>query len=152
MSYKRWALEVFVYGVGGNEVFNYIRYRDESMSGLQNQSISVLNRWQYDGQITDVPRALYNDPIGNSSFSSRWIEDGSYLRIKNVTLSYSIPDQFLTFRNAQFYISASNLFTFSDYLGYDPEFSISRSNIEQGIDYGLTPQPRQFIVGIKLGL
>lgn len=152
LSYKRWMLKVFVYGVGGNEVFNYIRYRNESMSGLQNQSISVLNRWQYDGQDTDVPRALYDDPIGNSAFSTRWIEDGSYVRIKNITLSYSIPDKFLAFRNAQFYISASNLFTLSNYLGYDPEFSISRSNIEQGIDYGLTPQPRQFIVGIKLGL
>jgi TonB-linked SusC/RagA family outer membrane protein len=152
LSYKRWMFEVFIYGVGGNEVFNYIRYRNESMSGLQNQSINVLNRWQYSGQDTDVPRALYNDPIGNSSFSTRWIEDGSYLRIKNISLSYTIPDQFLAFRNAQFYITASNLFTFSNYLGYDPEFSISRSNIGQGIDYGLTPQARQFIVGIKLGL
>jgi hypothetical protein len=122
------------------------------MSGLQNQSISVLNRWQYDGQDTEVPRALYDDPIGNSAFSSRWIEDGSYLRVKNITLSYSIPDKFLAFRNAQFYFTASNLFTLSNYLGYDPEFSISRSNIGQGIDYGLMPQPRQFIVGIKIGL
>lgn len=152
LRYKRWMFEVFIYGVGGNEVFNYIRYRNESMSGLQNQSISVLNRWQYSGQDTDVPRASYDDPIGNSSFSTRWIEDGSYLRVKNISLSYTIPDQFLAFRNAQFYITASNLFTFSNYLGYDPEFSIARSNIGQGIDYGLTPQARQFIVGIKLGL
>lgn len=152
LGYKRWMFEVFIYGVGGNEVFNYIRYRNESMSGLQNQSISVLNRWQYSGQDTDVPRALYDDPIGNSAFSTRWIEDGSYLRIKNISLSYTIPDQFLAFRNAQFYVTASNLFTFSNYLGYDPEFSISRANVGQGIDYGLTPQARQFIVGIKLGL
>ncbi|MDF1572153.1 MAG: SusC/RagA family TonB-linked outer membrane protein [Bacteroidales bacterium] len=152
LGYKRWMFEVFVYGVGGNEVYNYIRYRNESMSGLENQSISVLNRWQYNGQETDVPRALLNDPIGNSAFSTRWIEDGSYLRIKNISLSYTIPDQFLAFRNAQFYVTASNLFTFSNYLGYDPEFSISRANVGQGIDYGLMPQARQFIVGIKLGL
>jgi hypothetical protein len=99
-----------------------------------------------------VPRAIYNDPIGNSSFSTRWIEDGSYLRIKTISLSYLISDKFLSFRNAQFYISANNVFTFSKYLGYDPEFSHSGSHIEQGIDYGLTPQPRQFIVGVKLGL
>ncbi len=152
LSYKRWMFEVLIYGVGGNEVFNYVRYRNESMSGLQNQSISTLNRWQYSGQDTEVPRALYDDPIGNSSFSTRWIKDGSYLRVKNITLSYTVPDQFLAFRNAQFYITASNLFTFSNYLGYDPEFSISRSSMGQGIDYGLTPQARQFIVGIKVGL
>ncbi|HKK63404.1 MAG TPA: SusC/RagA family TonB-linked outer membrane protein, partial [Bacteroidales bacterium] len=122
LSYKRWMLEVFLYGVGGNEVFNYIRYKNESMSDLQNQSVNVLNRWQYEGQDTEVPRALYDDPIGNSAFSSRWIEDGSYLRIKNITLSYTIPDEFLAFQNAQFYVMANNLATISNYLGYDPEF------------------------------
>jgi TonB-linked SusC/RagA family outer membrane protein len=151
-KYKRFTLDIFLQAITGNEVFNYIRYQNESMIGIQNQSTNVLYRWQYEGQQTEVPRALYNDPIGNSAFSTRWIEDGSYLRIKNISLSYFIPDKFLAFRNAQFYISASNIFTFSEYLGYDPEFSYSRSHIEQGIDYGLTPQPRQFILGIKLGL
>jgi TonB-linked SusC/RagA family outer membrane protein len=151
-KYKRFTLDVFLQAIAGNEVFNYIRYQNESMKGIQNQSTNVLYRWQYEGQQTDVPRALYNDPIGNSAFSTRWIEDGSYLRIKNISLSYVIPNKFLAFRNAQFYVSASNVFTFSEYLGYDPEFSYSRSHIEQGIDYGLTPQPRQFILGIKLGL
>jgi hypothetical protein len=122
------------------------------MVTLDNQSTSVLNRWEYEGDQTDVPRALWNDPIGNSDFSTRWIEDGSYLRVKNVVLSYTIPDEFLAFRNAQFYISASNVFTVSKYLGYDPEFGYSQEQLSQGIDYGLTPQPRQFIVGIKLGL
>jgi hypothetical protein len=125
---------------------------NESMSGLQNQSTSVLNRWQYSGQETIVPRTLWKDPIGNSAFSSRWIEDGSYMRVKNISLSYTIPTDFLSFRNIQVYASASNLFTLSKYLGYDPEFAYSYSNVDQGIDYGLTPQSRQFIVGIKLGL
>jgi len=151
-KYKRWTLEAFLQGVAGNEVFNYIRYQNESMIGIQNQSKNVLNRWQYNGQETNVPRALYNDPAGNTSFSTRWIEDGSYLRIKNISLSYFFPNKILAFRNALFYISASNLHTFSNYLGYDPEFSYSRSNIEQGIDYGLSPQSRQFIIGVKLGL
>ena len=151
-SYKRWALSAFLQFVSGNEVFIYIRYKNESMTGLQNQSTNVLNRWQYEGHETSVPRALWNDPVGNTAFSTRWIEDGSYLRIKNISLSYTIPREFLVFRNSQFYVTASNVFTFSKYLGYDPEFSYSYNQMDQGIDYGLCPQPRQFIVGIKLGL
>lgn len=151
-TYKRWALSTFLQFVSGNEVFNYVRYQNEKMSSLANQSTHVLNRWQYEGHQTDVPRALWNDPIGNSGFSTRWIEDGSYLRVKNVSLSYSIPNEFLAFRSAQFYVSANNIYTVSKYLGYDPEFAYSHDQITQGIDYGSTPQPRQFIVGVKLGL
>jgi TonB-linked SusC/RagA family outer membrane protein len=151
-TYKRWALTPFIQFVMGNEVFNYVRYVNERMSSMDNQSANVLNRWQYEGHQTDVPRALWNDPIGNTDFSTRWIEDGSYLRVKNVVLSYTIPEEFLVFRNAQFYISASNVYTFSKYLGYDPEFGYSQERLMQGIDYGLAPQPRQFIFGIKLGL
>ncbi len=150
--YKRWQLNAFVQFIAGNEVFNYVRYQNERMAGLQNQSTRVLNRWQYEGQVTDVPRAVYRDGIGNSAFSTRWIEDGSYMRLKNVTLSYTIPNEFLTFQNARFYITASNLFTLSEYLGYDPEFAHSFSHVTQGIDYALTPQVRQFMVGVKLGL
>lgn len=151
-TYKRWSLNAFVQFVSGNEVFNYLRYQNENMTGLQNQSTRVLNRWQKEGQQTEVPRALFDDLVGNSSFSTRWVEDGSYMRLKNVSLSYTIPGEFLTFKNAQFYISATNLFTVSKYLGYDPEFGYSSAHISQGIDYGLTPQSRQFVLGIKLGL
>ncbi len=151
-TYKRWALNAFVQFVRGNEVFNYLRYTNENMVGLGNQSTRILNRWEYDGQQTEVPRALYGDIIGNSDFSTRWIEDGSYLRLKNVSLSYTIPNEFLAFKNAQFYISGTNLLTASKYLGYDPEFAFSSAHIMQGIDYGLTPQVRQFVIGIKLGL
>ena len=151
-TYKRWSLNAFVQFISGNEVFNYVRYTNENMIGLGNQSTKVLDRWEYDGQQTEVPRALYGDIIGNSDFSTRWIEDGSYLRLKNVSLSYTIPNEFLAFKNAQFYVSATNLLTVSKYLGYDPEFAFSSAHITQGIDYGLTPQPRQFVIGIKLGL
>lgn len=150
--YKNWTLNTFINIVSGNEVFNYVRYRNEKMTGLENQSANVLNRWQYDGQVTSVPRALWNDPVGNSAFSTRWIEDGSYIRIQNISLGYRIPNKFLTFRNAEFYVSANNVLTLSKYLGYDPEFAYSYSHAEQGIDYGQTPQSRQFIFGIKLGL
>jgi len=150
--YKRWALNAFVQAIAGNEVFNYVRFQNENMLGLENQSTSILNRWQYEGHETAIPRALWEDPVGNSSFSSRWIEDGSFLRLKNVSLSYTIPGEFLAFKNAQFYIAASNVYTLSKYLGYDPEFGYSQLQLNQGVDYGLTPQPRQFILGIKLGL
>lgn len=151
-TYKRWALNAFVQFVSGNEVFNYVRSQNESMTGLANQSSRVLDRWQYEGQETQVPRAIFGDLIGNSQFSTRWIEDGSYMRMKNISLSYTIQEEFLAFKNAQFYFSATNLFTVSNYLGYDPEFAFSNSHVNQGIDYGLTPQPRQFVLGIKLGL
>lgn len=151
-TFKRFRFSTILQFISGNEVFNYIRYLNEQMTGLENQSIAVLNRWQYEGQKTDVPRALWGDPVGNSAFSTRWIEDGSYLRVKNITLSYTIPEQFLAFRNAEFYVSVNNIFTSSRYLGYDPEFGYSFSQIHQGVDYGQSPQPRQFIAGIKIGL
>lgn len=151
-KYNRWTLDANIQFVSGNKVFNYLRFQNEMMTGLQNQSASVLNRWQYDGQQTNVPRALMNDPVGNAAFSTRWIEDGSYLRVQNVSLSYTIASKFLSFRNAEIYVSANNVLTVSKYLGYDPEFAYSYSHAEQGVDYGLTPQARQFIIGIKLGL
>lgn len=122
------------------------------MIDLANQSAHVLSRWQYDGQETNVPRAVWEDPMGNSDFSTRWIEDGSFLRVKNITLVYRVNSQFLFFKNAEFYVSANNIFTMTDYLGYDPEFAYSQSQIYQGVDYGLTPHAKQFIVGIKIGL
>ncbi|MEN8228489.1 MAG: SusC/RagA family TonB-linked outer membrane protein [Bacteroidota bacterium] len=152
LSLFRWTLRSTLQIVYGNEVFNYVRYQNENMAGLANQSTHVLDRWQYDGHETDVPRATWEDPQGNSDFSTRWIEDGSFLRVKNITLVYSVPNQFLFFKNAEFYVSVNNIFTLSNYLGYDPEFAYSQSQIYQGVDYGLTPHPRQFIAGIKIGL
>ncbi len=148
--YGRWTVSGYLQFVAGYDVYNYVRHQNERMTGLENQSTKTLNRWQYNGHETDVPRALWNDPVGNSAFSSRWIEDASYLRVKNITVSYRIPREFLMFQHAEFYLSANNLFVFSDYLGYDPEFAYSNS--ARGIDYGQSPQPRQFLAGIKIGL
>jgi hypothetical protein len=152
VTYKRLSLTIAAQFSFGNDIFNYVRYQNERMATLDNQSTSVLNRWQYDGHSTDVPRAQFDDPVGNSDFSSRWIEDGSYARLKHIALSYKVPDKFLAFRNAEFYISVNNLLTLSRYLGYYPEFAFSYSQRLQGIDYGLTPQSMQFMAGIKLGL
>jgi hypothetical protein len=151
-TYKWWSLATYLNFVAGNEIFNFVRFKNEAMTGIENQSANVLNRWQNEGQITNVPRAIWNDPVGNSAFSSRWIEDGSYLRVQSIALSYRIPSKWLQFRNAEFYVSANNVLTLSNYLGYNPEFATSYLHAEQGIDYGQTPQPRQFVIGIKLGL
>jgi TonB-linked SusC/RagA family outer membrane protein len=151
-TYKKFTLSATIQFVSGNEIFNYVRFKNEEMTGLENQSAYVLNRWQYPDQITNVPRALWQDPMGNSAFSTRWIEDGSFVKLKNITLSYRIPEEFLTFKNAEIYVTANNLLTFTKYLGYDPEFSYSFMQIHQGVDYGLMPQTRQFIIGVKVGL
>jgi TonB-linked SusC/RagA family outer membrane protein len=150
--YKHWKLSLTLNYTGGHDVFNYVRFKNESLSTLNNQNIEVLNRWQFEGQETMVPRAVMGDPIGNSVFSSRWIEDGSYLRISHLAISYTIPQKFLFFRQATAYIAANNLYTFSNYLGYDPEFTYSGLSHENGVDYGLMPQTKQFIFGIKVGL
>ncbi len=152
LSYGPWMLRAGIQFVNGNEVFNYLRSQNESMVDLSNQSTSVLNRWHYDGHQTDVPRSLWGDPVGNSGFSSRWIEDGSYLRLKNVTLAYKIDRKLLFLRDAEIFLSGTNLLTLTKYLGYDPEFSNSYNTMEQGIDYGQTPFTRQFMIGIKVGL
>ncbi len=152
LTYGIWSLSGSIQFVTGNEVYNYVRSQNEKMSDLSNQSTNVLKRWQYDGHETDIPRASWDDPAGNATFSSRWIEDGSYLRLKHLTLSCRIPDKFLVFRDAEFFITGINLLTISNYLGYDPEFSVSYNTMEQGIDYGLMPLTRKIMIGIKLGL
>lgn len=152
LSYKGWSLMVFIKAVQGIDVFNYIRSQTESMSGVENQTTAIYNRWTTSGQQTEIPRASYGDPMGNNRFSSRWIEDGSYVRLKNVTLSYTFPRKLAFIENLNIYISAMNLVTWTSYLGYDPEFSYANGVLGQGIDYGKIPQPRTMVIGLKLGL
>lgn len=151
-TYGRWSLNAHLQLVLGREVFNYLRYQNEKMTDLSNQSSSVLKRWVFEGQVTGVPRALYDDPVGNADFSSRWIDDGSYLRVKHISLAYTISERTWFFRNIEVLASASNLFTWSSYLGYDPEFSFSYYTMEQGIDYGMIPHTRRFQLGFRVGL
>jgi hypothetical protein len=90
--------------------------------------------------------------MGNSRFSDRWIEDGSYLRLKTVTLSYDLPLNSEYIQGLQFWIQANNVFTLTKYLGSDPEFTMTSSVIGQGIDAGLLGQSRSFVAGIKINL
>ncbi len=151
-SFKGWALILFVQGVNGVDVFNYVRSQTESMTGVENQTKAIYNRWTTDGQQTNIPRASYGDPMGNNRFSSHWIEDGTYLRLKNVTISYTFPRKMGFIENLNIYISGTNLVTWTRYLGYDPEFSYADGVLGQGIDYGKIPQPRSMVIGLKIGL
>jgi hypothetical protein len=151
-SYKNWNLQTMWHFVHGNQIFNFVRYQNERMVDFSNQSITTLRRWSYDGHETDMPKAKWNDPQGNSAFSSRWIEEGKYLRCRNIMLSYSVPGRFAVFRKFTVFASVVNPFTFTEYLGYDPEFSYSYQPYFLGVDYGLMPQPRKIMFGIEMGL
>lgn len=139
------------YSVGG-DVYNYNRMLLESGSRFHNQTMAMTNRWTCEGQITDMPRIEYEDPMGNARFSDRWIEDGSYLRLKNVTLSYKLPVSNSYIQGVTVWGAANNVLTLTNYLGADPEFSMSTNILTQGIDRGLMPQSPNFSLGVKINL
>jgi len=152
ISYKRISLStLFTYSYG-NDVYNYTRSQLEAGTNFSNQTSAMNRRWTAEGQITDQPKAVYGDPLGNSRFSDRWIEDGSYIRLKTVTLSYDLPIKSNFIQGLNFWISANNLLTFTNYLGVDPEFSSNNSVYYQGVDAGIVPQTKSYYVGIKLNL
>ena len=152
VSWKRFKLDArFNYSLG-NDVYNYMRAQLEGGSRFMNQTKALNRRWQVEGQQTDVPRITFQDPMGNSRFSDRWIEDGSYLRLKSVTLSYELPLKSEFIQGLQFWVQGNNLLTLSRYLGGDPEFSMTSSVIGQGIDLGQLPQSRSVVAGVKINL
>ena len=112
----------------------------------------MLNRWTSEGQQTLQPKAVFGDPMGNARFSDRWIEDGSYLRLKTLTASYELPIKSNFIEGVNLWVSANNLFTLTNYLGNDPEFSAGNSVFFQGVDAGLLPMSRSYYLGIKLNL
>ncbi|MBO7578661.1 MAG: SusC/RagA family TonB-linked outer membrane protein [Prevotella sp.] len=152
LSYKHLKLDLrFNYSLG-NDVYNYQRSQLEGGSRFMNQTTAMLRRWQVEGQVTDIPQITFQDPLGNSRFSDRWIEDGSYLRLKTVTLSYDLPLRSEYLQGLQFWVQANNVFTLTKYLGSDPEFTMTSNVIGQGIDLGQISQSRSFVAGIKIKL
>jgi TonB-linked SusC/RagA family outer membrane protein len=150
--YKNFQLSaMFNYSVG-NEVFNYVRYKTESMSEYDNQSKTVLDRWTSSNTGATLPRMAYGDPSGNTAFSDRWIEDGSYLRLGQLTLNYNVPPIQNFIKGVSIYLTATNLFTITNYSGYDPDFMYMNSPFYMGVDYGKMPQTQSFIIGLKLDL
>ena len=138
----------------GNDVYNYQRSVLNSGSNFFNQQVSSANRWRYEGQKAELPHASYGDSMGNNRFSDRWIEDGSYLRLKTVNISYQIPipGSWTWLQGLTVWAEAQNLLTLTKYLGNDPEFSIANSVFYQGIDCGTVAQGRSFMAGVKINL
>ena len=145
-NYKNFDLSVnFAYSKG-NKMYNAVRRSMESMKDFTNQLVSVNNRWIEENQITNMPKATYGDPMDNSRFSDRWIEDASYLKLKEVVLSY----KFNLLSETTVFVSGENLFTVTKYLGLDPETMYSYNSAMRGFDYAKIAHTRTFKLGFKL--
>jgi TonB-linked SusC/RagA family outer membrane protein len=158
-NYRNFDLNMFIQGVYGNQIFNLLRFHTEGMTRLFNASTVVLDRWTPENPNTDVPRAINGDPNRNARASSRWIEDGSFLRLKNISLGYNVPEAFLnqiskgSISSVRVYVSGLNLLTFTNYTGFDPEIAARtgiNNTLGQGIDYGQFPAARTIMGGLQL--
>ena len=148
-SWKGFNLSIFIQGSYGNDIYNASRIETEGMYDGKNQSARVLNRWKIPGQITDVPKA--NFKLLNSTY---FVEDGSYLRLKDVSLSYNVKGKPLKkwgITRLQPYFTATNLLTWTSYSGMDPEVNQwGNSGTVQGIDWGTYPHCRSYVFGINV--
>ncbi|PKP53891.1 MAG: SusC/RagA family TonB-linked outer membrane protein [Bacteroidetes bacterium HGW-Bacteroidetes-1] len=149
-NFKNFDLSIFLHAVYGNDVFNGTRIYLESGVGEDNQTTNMLRRWKQPGDMTDIPKA------GDTYKSSRFIENGSFMRIKNVTFGYNFPQKTLKpvgLKNVRLYVTGQNLFTFTSYSGMDPEVNYySNDNVVMGTDFFTYPQSRIFIMGLNIGL
>ena len=154
VNWKNLTLSLGFNYVLGNDVFNYQRSVLNSGSTFFNQQVASTGRWHYEGQQAELPRAVYGDPMGNNRFSDRWIEDGSFLRLKTVNLSYKVPvpGSWTWLQGLTIWAEAQNLLTFTKYKGSDPEFSVGSSVLYQGIDCGNLALGRAFLAGVKINL
>ena len=175
LNYKNWELGIGITGSYGAEILNYVRVKTEGlMSQWDNQAVSVLNRAQLgyiDGDNSNVsnvdnsyisnassnptlPRWSGNDLNGNNRMSDRWIEDGSYLRIQNISLSYTMPQKWMKsigVSNIKLYANAQNVYTFTKYSGLDPEIgSYNQRAGLSNVDMGRYPSPRVFTFGANI--
>jgi TonB-linked SusC/RagA family outer membrane protein len=156
-SFKGFDLSVFVQGIVGNKVYNVNRTYNEQMSGAFNQTAETLNRWRSATQPGNgsVPRAVWNDPNYNARPSDRFVEDGSYVRIKNLTLGYALPGSLLSalkIAQIRLYATAQNLYTFTKFKGFDPETgSYQQSSLYTGVNNGTYPVARTLIMGLNVG-
>ncbi|HEY6976393.1 MAG TPA: SusC/RagA family TonB-linked outer membrane protein, partial [Chitinophagaceae bacterium] len=155
-SYKNFSLNVLIDGVVGNKVFNATRIETEGMFQVNNSTTAALRRWKKSGDITDIPKAVFADPDQNSRVSSRFIESGSFLRFRQITLSYNFNNNWtksIGLSTVRLYATMQNWFTISDYKGYQPEVNRDGTNaISQGIDYGTYPQAKVLTFGINISL
>lgn len=155
LSYKGFDLSVFFQFSYGNRVLNLTKQSTVNTgSSLNfNQSTDALKRWQKEGDITSVPRYVYENTY-NNYLSSRFVEDGSYIRLKNVSLGYNLPKVWVSrvkLANVRIYASATNLWTYTKYAGPDPEVStLDGSTAAQGIDFNTLPQVKNVMAGLTV--
>jgi len=147
-TFKGFDMSLFLQGVAGNKIFNANRLYTESMSVAQNQTTETLDRWTGEGTSNSMPRAIFNDPNKNTRPSDRYVENGSYLRIKNLTLGYTLPASLTEkahLSSVRVYASGLNMYTFTEYTGFDPEVGTS------GIDNNVYPVTATYSFGVNIG-
>jgi TonB-dependent starch-binding outer membrane protein SusC len=153
VTYKGFDLNVFITGTLGVDRFNMTRYGTESLNGIFNNSTTVLNRWTPTNPSNDIPRAFSGTRVWRPS--TREVEDASYLRFRTITLGYSLPQNVLErikVRSARIYATGFNLFTITNYSGFDPEStSTVTSDTVFGADFGSYPRPKTFVFGVSIG-
>ncbi len=146
ITYKNFEVTLFIQGSQGNKVLNFTRWYTEGGVSNGNYSNQVLKRWVGPGTSNTQPRVTLEDPNKNSRVSDRFVEDASYVRIKNLRIAYNIPTSWsnlINLKKAQFYVSSQNLVTITKYTGLDPE-------VGNGVDIGFYPQARTFIAGVTV--
>lgn len=146
-SYKNFDLSIFFQGALGNQVWNGVRASHESMNSTYNQLATTLERWTGEGSSYSMPRAIYADPNNNSRASTRWLEDGAYAKLKNLTFGYTLPEKWIRkakMKALRLYVSLDNLCTITNYSGLDPEAGLN------GLDYGVYPSARTYMFGVSV--
>ncbi|MBO2543180.1 TonB-dependent receptor [Salegentibacter sp. BDJ18] len=149
-AYKNFDLTVFIQGSEGNDMMNFTRMELDWMAGKSNATTDALNRWTPNNTSTDIPRASGSH---SPQVSTRFVEDGSYVRLKNIVLGYNLPEstsEMLKINNLRLYVSAQNVFTITDYTGYDPEVSYQDSNRNIGLDYASYPNIKSITCGLDI--
>lgn len=154
-SYKNFHLNVFFQYAFGNQIYNELNHQRNSIVRYNNLSTDALDRWREQGDQTDFPRLIRDDPKqSDSRVQSRWVEDGSYLKLKNVNLRYSFDSalsKWIGLRKLDAFVTATNLVTWTKYTGFDPDVN-SYSGLRVGLDEGSYPQSRTFTFGLIFGL
>jgi hypothetical protein len=155
-EYKGFTLLMFFYGVYGNEIFNATKFYNFNSSVRYNVDASLMGRWLLEGDTDDPNMARLNlNDANNSLRSDRFVEDGSYLRLKNLQLEYNLPSQLFSkidISSLRVFVGVDNAFTLTNYSGFDPEVGIGYNNnpLDRGIDRARYPSPRTFYVGLNL--
>lgn len=151
VRYKQVSMTAMFHGRFGQSVVNMARMDNEAMYGKRNQSTAVLRRWRNEGDVTDIPRALYNEGL-NYLGSDRFVEDASFLRLKTLSFNYALPKKFLDrvgISGMGVFVSGYNLLTWTSYSGQDPEVGVKDG---LAIDGAMTPVTIRFAAGVNLNL